>query len=963
MKYFGQLLVLTFCFLLQTAVFASQESPKNQQNCQSTFQSNPEKDARTKILKSMAETLDKSQATPKFRNPQEELQGILTGWGQKTSHPMALQNALPEDIYFVNHVQNYSESIGVVKKNVGTWASFRYIPKDEPLKSTNIGVLSDNLASWMGADKKYLAKKDSNAVMIWMHGGGTRTTGYQTGAQLTNDLKDFGIDVISITLPWHDEGPRHIFRNPNEFFDWVNDIVEKYVPADKPVFLSGHSMGGFLSDLAMRMSVDPNFKLGKRVSGYIPLAPVADFAPGGSKKEKALLEENFEKKQKERYKDMSPVDVEIFEEMIRDGKQSHLTFLFINLMMFYNDWSFPKDMGANLKPALVIVGKGDGLTYVGYEEQFDKYMKPLKNVDLQVIEPIVTKEIKNHAGHVEILDKPTPDNLNRNNKGIKKTGYEVKDLILDFISQVTGKEIIKEKQKAKGKNTGNETAEQQLAKNTGTYASFLALYANNLAFRKFLDDNSYYLEKRQTENFQKLTDVKVNLQKYINNNSKDTTLQQMIDQLYVPEVHSILEKIGLIISEQKQDVAEGLTAFTLPKSDKNVNKEEILGTLKHIFQSINMTYNQIAGNKFIPPENSLLMKEIKTQHNIDASEIQQIMDGLQDIANQHKTLSTQKKELSVAIEKMQKDLEIKNKNLKDDIRELRENVFKNTKLNSQQITDIVFGKGEALNSSKALELKKKSKAYQVIAYMIVKENELVDKMLEKETVVKNITTKFLLELDEKYPFDEIFNTEKEIENMPEDLKLEIENFEIEFDRYLRFRKALPKILHQLSSGINGRDKAFGHIKKYFEENGAEIETLKLKEDEFPEIQKKLVEIYGKNFDLNTQEFSDGSLKELLNLYYQLSDIEKQKNLLSAEGVNFNKDYISKVSYDFFNYSKKPLLSQLIETPLEDVSLSKINKSIQFWDGMWREKPNDLILKRILSFITGRKKQTQSASQK
>lgn len=903
-------LFFVFYFFMGLSYFAAATSPINKK-CSLAFQ---EKENNIlvdgSVTKYLFKKINNLEKAPKFVNLKEELEGIQFGWGKAVESPKALQTLLPKNIYFVGHEQNHADGKGVVKKEqAGNWISLRYAPKD-PLKGTNIGILSGSLVDWIEEDRKYLVRKDSDAAVIWLHGGGTKTTGYQTGATPTNNFVSFGVDMVSITLPWHDEGPRHLFKDSREFFDWLYDIVDQYIPKDKPVFLAGHSMGGFLSDIAMRNSADPSFKLGQRLTGFIPLAPVADLAPGKTAEEKAKLEQSFEEEVSARYQDMSPQDMIIFEEMHRDGKMSHLTFLYINLMMADNNWTLPKHKGDKFKPALVIVGEKDGLTYVGYEKSFEKYMKPLTNVTMKVVTPLIDKmgKIINHGGHVEILDKPSRAKII--NGSDPRTGYEVYNAMLDFIGEHIGKELTKEKSNDKFVDNPNR----------GAHTSFITKYANNLLFRASLHGMFPAYNKLQKSNTEILSDLSSNMQDYFHAKKDVVKIQSLLDNLYSKQTQELLLKLAVIITPEKtKNVPKHHSEFVLPKLEPTTeedikNTDNTLENLKHLIKNIK---NSIYAESYIPVAGSIFEKEsIKRAQDLakkdrwDASHIAQHLAETQELMQAYGKLKKEKEQINKERQEINKEFKNAFNELKQLTNTFKNNIFKNRKEVERD-----------RNSSN------RSKSYKKIIKVIIEEDDLLQSLLAKEISIRHQVEAHSLSLRKKNNKNSI-DTKQIIESFPIDIAQQISQFELDSAKYQDFRKNFMHILYQHSN----KEKS-------------------LREDEIPLIQELLLKIYGKDANLKTHEFNDGLMSKLLEKTAEISQLQKEVEQQYQVYLQKKKDYIEIVGFDFFKLEEINLHNKLEKNLLKDIEMRDINNQIKKWKEFYNLIPPQKVLESI-SVITG-----------
>lgn len=437
--------------------------------------------------------------------------------------PKALRDALPNDVWLIDHSLKGAPE-GLVKTATGRMLHLGVDyevngKRVSTLAGVNSGVLLHNIHSPV----KSFVRTDSEAVVLFIHGGGTKTTGHHVGANQLSTFDNYGVDVVTMDLPWHQEGSRDSIINERQLLEHIRAFAKKFLkPSGKPLILAGHSMGGVVSDLYMRTF--PNDDL---FSGVIPLSTVADPLPGGTLEAKL-----------KRYNELDiinhnnlniPVgERNLSEVLARAGKISPTCGLLCQVGMEGVDWTPPADQGASYLPALYIIGRGDAL-YQGNEEAFAKGVQALKNAKLVVYDKRVDFRsetgqptpighmIFDHHPPVEISDKLSADDRMKlikgglsstrltelYNKGLIKPGdgYTIDDinsgetfvLMLQFISKIVGKPI---------KARTNDEKNNALVR-SNTLELILMNYANNLVFRGWVE-NTHFIHYRATQQGQDL---------------------------------------------------------------------------------------------------------------------------------------------------------------------------------------------------------------------------------------------------------------------------------------------------------------------------------------------------------------------------------------------------------------------------------------------------------------------------
>lgn len=341
--------------------------------------------------KNDATAASKHIRTPRLVNPQEEME-IVKDW-TNVKQPKIITAILPKDVHIINHSLNGANEEGVVKTNGGVMAHVRaYVRGIGSNFGVNFYALMDNLFH----KNPSFVRSDAEAVVVFIHGGGTKTTGHHVAASLMNFLNPYKVDVVSLDLPWHGEGPRNSVENATDSINLVREYIEKYItPAGKPVFISGHSMGGVFSDVYRRLY--PNDKL---VKGIISLSTVADAAPGKTIEEKhaaEILINEFNKTNPNIPED----EIDLSNSLARQNKIAPLCGAFCSTFMNEVDWALPAHRGSNYVPGLYVIGEGDAL-YQGSQKSFKEFVGELNNTELVVFgKRKVFGKVKNK---VEILD-------------------------------------------------------------------------------------------------------------------------------------------------------------------------------------------------------------------------------------------------------------------------------------------------------------------------------------------------------------------------------------------------------------------------------------------------------------------------------------------------------------------------------------------------------------------------------
>ncbi len=316
---------------------------------------------------------------------------------QNTEFPSLLQALVPEGVFPINHREEFSTHPYFVR--LQEWgeavvARAHYTYKGVHI-STNVlfGVNSirDRIRRW---NKKWLVSSDAKAAVLYLHGGGTRTTSSVTFAPSLTHLEKYGIESVAIDLPMHAEGSRKIFGSIQDEVLSLGAFTRKYIPTNVPLFIYGHSFGAVFTDELMRMTGKYNGKTDffhPSLKGVITASPpVLDPSPGKPLLEKIrnfIKSQNTARQMSEKLSDSG--EGKVWTDVV--GKISPLGEFFLGLIIAQMNQFVPKQQQKNLIHTLMMVGKHDPLVYLGMEDFFHKYFDSLPNVEVQYFDQRVDK--------------------------------------------------------------------------------------------------------------------------------------------------------------------------------------------------------------------------------------------------------------------------------------------------------------------------------------------------------------------------------------------------------------------------------------------------------------------------------------------------------------------------------------------------------------------------------------------
>lgn len=416
-------------------------------------------------------------ATPKFIHLTEELERETLR--TPDSFPTALGQFFPEGIGAIAHNLHSADEPATVRFSQPSHNL--YVRWQGEFKGRHIGTnltvsptaLYHRLANPTGIKPKYLVDQSSKAAIFWVHGGGTPTANAATATDLMDSFHKSGVEVIATDMPLHGEGPTFPFTSHEESFEYILHLMDTLIDPNVPVFVAGHSMGGQFAMMMHRLSYQPKYQ---RIRGYISLAGVADPAPGKPWSDKIATEEQLEAIAQQRYERMAPADRVFLENIVRNGKNAPTAMYFVNLLRLGLDWTTPpREELEKLKPMLSIIGARDGLTYVGYEQQFADYHAALKDST----QFVVIGDRTNIHEKVE----PVGHGLFAHYSPGTTSEFETYSLMKRFIDSQLGAEH--------SAFELDQKAEQDASSST----NWLKLWSHNLAFRQFADNFWVYRKK------------------------------------------------------------------------------------------------------------------------------------------------------------------------------------------------------------------------------------------------------------------------------------------------------------------------------------------------------------------------------------------------------------------------------------------------------------------------------------
>ena len=198
-----------------------------------------------------------------------------------------------------------------------------------------------------------------------------------------------------------------------------------------------------------------------------------DPAPGASYPEKVEAYERYHQEYEKNSHKVAKDEVNIYKDMVYDGKTSHTGGFHATLTISQIDDSLPSHGGDKYVPTLMVVGTGDPMVYVGYEELFHNYYGQLSNVEAHFLDKLPLIQNKNR---VEIV-------------GHLLSNYASDKSPVNFL---LGREFIE-------RNIGQKLTNPP-AVNTNPVVEVLKLYSTDFSFRKYVDTD-FFLKSDSTQEY------------------------------------------------------------------------------------------------------------------------------------------------------------------------------------------------------------------------------------------------------------------------------------------------------------------------------------------------------------------------------------------------------------------------------------------------------------------------------
>lgn len=548
-------------------------------SCENVFREQTAPKSISYYLDQVNSAQERMNNEPRFLDPAEEA-ALVPLWKGTRQGPRAIRDTLLENTALLDF-QLLAADAGAVKlAQPGNFTSLRLNHNWEGKNmSTNIGLPIDAIVARSLMGQKQLVPATAKAVMIFMHGGGTKTTGHHVAAALSNFMAQYGVVVVSMDAPFHAYGPRVANLAPLDYYRYLVSFRHQFIPKNVPTFIGGHSMGGLHADNMMRLSDRKDLGLHEAFAGLVNLSGPMDNAPGLSLREKNNAEsEVVGNKELMELVPESERDLSVL--LLTQGKSSALSGVSAETFMGLVNWKLPKHKGSQYLPTVAIMGERDAL-YVGREKIFDEYVTQLENTKVHLM-----GQRTDFKGREAWVAHMIFDHYRANTQK-----PETFNLIKDFIDERLGETL---------EPSGHPLLSDFEGSTVGLVTRLVHEYYNNLAFRRFA--HQYYLvEKLGTDKMSEVGETTANLSREartLQNEIKDLRKQDpersdiVIMEARLQEIQS---EIHVLRSQQQSHFVPedgGLKAFAQQNVQRRLDlsdlMKDIISEKKTLTQKLNM---------------------------------------------------------------------------------------------------------------------------------------------------------------------------------------------------------------------------------------------------------------------------------------------------------------------------------------------------------------------------------------
>lgn len=739
---------------------------------------------------------EKSDILPTFTNIIKETE-LVERWNEPYfSEIRTLENILPHGASFVNHRLRESVFPWVVKMPAQGDAIILRVqyPHEGHILQTNVTVSKNGLIGNLNPQhqSKWLIGPDVQAAILYLHGGGTKSTGGHVAESIINHVNKQDIAVLSPDLAWHGEGPRIFVGTLDDEIISLLSLIKKYIHPGVPTFIYGHSWGGSFAHRAMQMSGENPQLFSSNIKGFIITSPAVDVAPGKTPQQKNQASiSRWEQAQKQKKDKIAPGEIDLLESMVENGKTSPVGGFYATVTIAQLNDHIPEHKGSKYLPTLMIVGQGDPLVYVGFEDLFHNYYDTLTKVQthyLSKLPPLIPNgkdtSIVGHllGDYVEDTNTKVPVNISLMFKFMNKLG----------VIEVTNKKTIK-------------------PQNINTVIlDMLQLYANDLSFREWVN-TVQIIKKNKTASFsetrktleEKTVELTETLQEYAPRSAFKNLLEESKKQINSSSIKKLKQQALLYKTFFEHDVGL-MKRFSLLQEDqsKKEYKEIIEKLLEYpLFSQSNKGYLNAFVKKILTSNTAYPLEKyfyiLKDQRVILQNAIQENQKLVQQLQSNYiptiEDYTQTKTYAEFSIEEIEERIAwIKNNIKEQEILKLKiEEVRRGMHQQKKDLHVNISHLNHHIKNIKVLLEEATLNPPSFLQEGYTKSEKEFDDLYKLSTKMKNQT--------ESKAYDMLDNKEFTLDNMKENLapyENLIKEFETKYNQYIKNRSNLNKRLLQ-----------------------------------------------------------------------------------------------------------------------------------------------------------------------
>lgn len=324
----------------------------------------------------------------------------------------------------------------------------------------------------------YLIGEEFEHVVWQMHGGGVGSSFALNGSYKALYYLKKGIPLVSIDQPGHGHGPVLPFINLEEMLDWNVQLMKKLIHPKVKIYLHGHSWGGMFT-----LAIWTKSHLAKysQIVAYQAESPPIDITLGVGDVRDKFEKEAIVRKKIFSSEGRSNPELVLLDKLPEKGRLSMgARDLYLLSKLDYRSAVPSKEEIAQKKNINIIMGKHDAVLYKGREDLSDEYCHAVAGTCYYLIDKGNTFKGKNlEIGHMI---------------------YDVLNTKGEPLVWSIGLEQIKKHSIGR---IGDYSTSQSKYSTIEMINIMFTFYANNFAFREFIEEHVEYVNVVDGKKYQK----------------------------------------------------------------------------------------------------------------------------------------------------------------------------------------------------------------------------------------------------------------------------------------------------------------------------------------------------------------------------------------------------------------------------------------------------------------------------